>query len=190
MKQGNKLGKGRQVPVRPDGRPSSQNHGSLGSSDAPATGGGGGAEGERRLRRAGHCGTRCGPRGVGRKPHWVRPWRRGKSGRRSGLKGRSQARSPAATMAERPEDLNLPNAVITRIIKEAVSCSIWRPDQGRTSGQRETGAGSVGLLTFAFLTAPGRCQHLQGGPERHLPRRQRLRAVRHILVRWADLAEA
>lgn len=26
-------------------------------------------------------------------------------------------------MAERPEDLNLPNAVITRIIKEAVSCS-------------------------------------------------------------------
>ena len=29
--------------------------------------------------------------------------------------------------------------------------------------------------------APGRCQHLQGGPERRLPRRQRLRAVRHIL---------
>ena len=28
-------------------------------------------------------------------------------------------------MAERPEDLNLPNAVITRIIKEAVSAHIF-----------------------------------------------------------------
>ena len=93
-------------------------------------------------------------------------------------------------MAESPEDLNLPNAVITRIIKEAVSSSSWRPDRERTSGQWETGAGPVALLTLAFLTAPGRCQHLQGGPERHLPRRQRLRAVRHILVRRADLVEA
>ena len=190
MKQGNEPGKGRQVPVRPDERPSGQNHRSVGSSDAPATGGGGGAAGGRRLWRAGHCGTRCRQRGVGRKPRWVRPWRRGKSGRRGGQKRRSQARSPAATMAERPEDLNLPNAVITRIIKEAVSSSSWRPDQERMSGQWETGAGPVALLTLAFLTAPGRCQHLQGGPERHLPRRQRLRAVRHILVRRADLAEA
>lgn len=38
-------------------------------------------------------------------------------------------------MAERPEDLNLPNAVITRIIKEAVSISGWRMGQGRTSRQ-------------------------------------------------------
>lgn len=38
-------------------------------------------------------------------------------------------------MAERPEDLNLPNAVITRIIKEAVSCSGWRMGRGRTCGQ-------------------------------------------------------
>lgn len=38
-------------------------------------------------------------------------------------------------MAERPEDLNLPNAVITRIIKEAVGAGprgpaergVWRP---------------------------------------------------------------
>lgn len=143
MKQGNKLGKGRQVPVRPDGRPSGQNHGSLGSSDAPATGGGGGAEGERRLRRAGHCGTRCGPRGVGRKPRWVRPWRRGKSGRRSGLKRRSQARSPAATMAERPEDLNLPNAVITRIIKEALPDGVNISKEARSAISR---AASVFVL--------------------------------------------
>lgn len=37
-------------------------------------------------------------------------------------------------MAERPEDLNLPNAVITRIIKEAVGSSGWRMGQGRTGG--------------------------------------------------------
>jgi hypothetical protein len=37
-------------------------------------------------------------------------------------------------MAERPEDLNLPNAVITRIIKEAVSGSGQRMVRGRTSG--------------------------------------------------------
>lgn len=40
-------------------------------------------------------------------------------------------------MAERPEDLNLPNAVITRIIKEAVSrWTDGRAGQGRASGQR------------------------------------------------------
>lgn len=39
-------------------------------------------------------------------------------------------------MAERPEDLNLPNAVITRIIKEAVSCSGRRMGRGRTCGQK------------------------------------------------------
>lgn len=190
MKQRNEPGKGRQVLVRPDGNPSSQNHGSVQSSEAPATGGGSWAGGGGRLWRAGHCGTLCGQRGARRKPRWVRPWRRGKSGRCSCLKRRSEAWAPAAAMAERPEDLNLPNAVITRIIKEAVSSSGWRTGQGRTSGQGKTGPGPVALLTRAFLTAPGRCQHLQGGPERHLPRRQRLRAVRHILVRRTELARA
>ena len=120
MKQGNEPGKGRQVPVRPDGSSSSQNHGSVESSEAPAPGGGSGAGGGERLWRAGNCGTLCGQRGARRKPRWVRPWRHGKSGRRSGLKRRSEAWAPAAAMAERPKDLNLPNAVITRIIKEAL----------------------------------------------------------------------
>lgn len=40
-------------------------------------------------------------------------------------------------MAERPEDLNLPNAVITRIIKEAVSTgSFPLPGRGRWVGFR------------------------------------------------------
>lgn len=39
-------------------------------------------------------------------------------------------------MAERPEDLNLPNAVITRIIKEAVSSFGGWMGQGRTSGRQ------------------------------------------------------
>lgn len=88
-------------------------------------------------------------------------------------------------MAERPEDLNLPNAVITRIIKEAVSRGRAR---GGPAGGGEAGPGPAALLTPGLVTAPGRCQHFQGGPERHLPRCQRLRAVRHILVRRAKLA--
>ena len=39
-------------------------------------------------------------------------------------------------MAERPEDLNLPNAVITRIIKEAVSAEIRHLSQAR--GRKNT----------------------------------------------------
>lgn len=90
-------------------------------------------------------------------------------------------------MAERPEDLNLPNAVITRIIKEAVSsCADGRARGGQTgNGGTRSWVGSF-AHPHALLAAPGRCQHLQGGPERHLPRRQRLRAVRHILVRRAE----
>ncbi|XDC54394.1 hypothetical protein R6Z07M_005576 [Ovis aries] len=75
---------------------------------------------------------------VGRKPRWVRLWRRGKSRRRGGLKRRSQARSPAATMAERPEDLNLPNAVITRIIKEALPDGVNISKEARSAISRAT----------------------------------------------------
>lgn len=38
-------------------------------------------------------------------------------------------------MAERPEDLNLPNAVITRIIKEAVSRASGGQREGITAGK-------------------------------------------------------
>lgn len=77
-------------------------------------------------------------RGVGRKPPRVRSYRRGKARHQNCLKRRpeaEEARAPAEAMAERPEDLNLPNAVITRIIKEAVSCSGWRMGRGRTNEQ-------------------------------------------------------
>lgn len=53
----------------------------------------------------------------------------------SSVSGCSEAFTPRSgvgerrlTMAERPEDLNLPNAVITRIIKEAVSTEIMNND--------------------------------------------------------------
>lgn len=52
-------------------------------------------------------------------------------------------------MAERPEDLNLPNAVITRIIKEAVS-----PARARDSlhfPQRKHGAFCGATLISYFL---------------------------------------
>ena len=98
-------------------------------------------------------------------------------------------RAPVAAMAERPEDLNLPNAVITRIIKEAVSSFGGRMGQGPDErAAEEAGPGPAALFTHVLFPAPGRCQHLQGGPQRHLPRRQRLRAVRHFLVRQAELA--
>lgn len=57
-------------------------------------------------------------------------------------------------MAERPEDLNLPNAVITRIIKEAVGSPGWRVGAGRTSRQRGSGSG---------VRVPG------PGPQRYSP---------------------
>lgn len=85
-------------------------------------------------------------------------------------------------MAERPEDLNLPNAVITRIIKEAVSYLGRRGAGNGQEGRERNGSWEAALLILVLLAAPGWCQHLQGGPERHLPRSQRFCAVRHILV--------
>ncbi|KAB0368523.1 hypothetical protein FD755_019557 [Muntiacus reevesi] len=61
-----------------------------------------------------------GPRGAGQQPRWVGPWRCGECRPRGRLKRRSQARSPAAAKAEGPEDLNLPNAIITGITREAL----------------------------------------------------------------------
>lgn len=55
----------------------------------------------------------------------------------------SLARSPAATMAERPEDLNLPNAVITRIIKEALPDGVNISKEARSAISR---AASVFVL--------------------------------------------
>ncbi|XP_045325278.1 DNA polymerase epsilon subunit 3 [Leopardus geoffroyi] len=97
------------------------------------------------LWRAGHCGTPCGQRGAGRKPLWVRLRGRGKSGRRSGLKKtlETEVRVPVAAMAERPEDLNLPNAVITRIIKEALPDGVNISKEARSAISR---AASVFVL--------------------------------------------
>lgn len=47
-------------------------------------------------------------------------------------------------MAERPEDLNLPNAVITRIIKEAVGAG---PAAQRSGALEDPAPGGPGLLT-------------------------------------------
>lgn len=57
-----------------------------------------------------------------------------------------EAWAPAAAMAERPEDLNLPNAVITRIIKEAVSRSGKRAAGDGQESRREAGLGPAPLL--------------------------------------------
>lgn len=87
-----------------------------------------------RLRRAKHCGT-------------LATWGRTEASEdhilatrevqtRTVWRPEKEGRAPALAMAERPEDLNLPNAVITRIIKEAVSCSGWRMGRGRTCGQK------------------------------------------------------
>ncbi|KAF5917670.1 hypothetical protein HPG69_013506 [Diceros bicornis minor] len=93
----------------------------------------------------GTVGHRVSSAGAGRKPCWVRSWRRGKSGRRSSLKRRPEAETwaPAAAMAERPEDLNLPNAVITRIIKEALPDGVNISKEARSAISR---AASVFVL--------------------------------------------
>lgn len=96
------------------------------------------------------CGAQCTVghwrRGVGRKPPRVRSYRRGKSRHQNCLKRRpeaEEARAPAEAMAERPEDLNLPNAVITRIIKEALPDGVNISKEARSAISR---AASVFVL--------------------------------------------
>lgn len=68
-------------------------------------------------------------------------------------------------MAERPEDLNLPNAVITRIIKEAVGAgpgAAGRPRAGTASPGRSPGSPAEGGLAVPGVAARRCREHPPG----------------------------
>lgn len=67
----------------------------------------------------------------------------GSLGSRTVWRPEKEGRAPAEAMAERPEDLNLPNAVITRIIKEALPDGVNISKEARSAISR---AASVFVL--------------------------------------------